>query len=95
MSENEIKSVGTGDGSALHPLNKFWRDKSGWHHTGAETVSEACSEGKLAVDAWNAAIDTAASCIVIDGNPAIALEKINRLRYQPNTRSSATPEKNV
>lgn len=40
--KGQTEPVGSTDGSTLHPLNKFWRDKSGWCHAGAKTVSEAC-----------------------------------------------------
>ena len=35
---------------------------------------------EMAQDAWNVAIDSAAECIVPDGNPMMALDKIKRLK---------------
>ena len=35
---------------------------------------------ELAQDAWNAALGDAEKCIVPDGNPMVALDKIKRLK---------------
>lgn len=39
-----------------------------------------------AIDAWNAAIDRALKCVVPDGNPEIARQKVEKLRYVPDQR---------
>ena len=62
---------------AKHPLLVWWGNSSGW----SDGNTPGLSEGKLAVDAWNAAIEAAADCIVEDGSPRAALDRIRRLYY--------------
>lgn len=50
-----------------HPFVKWWIEKSGWHDFGKEWPdSLACSEGVLAIDAWNAALGEVDDAIVYD-----------------------------
>ncbi len=60
-----------------HPFREWWDHSSGW----SDGNAPALSEGKLAVDAWNAAVEAAADCIAEDGSPRTALDRIRRLYY--------------
>ena len=59
----------------MSKFRRWWDNKSGW---GSD--APILSEGKLAKDAWNEALEEAQRCIVSDGNPEIAIEKIKELR---------------
>lgn len=58
----------------MSKFRTWWDNESGW---GSD--APILSEGKLAKDAWNAALKEAQLCIVLGGNPEIALEKIKAL----------------
>jgi len=63
-----------------HPFRIWYDAKS----RGGFPLPEDCPAGRLEIKAWNAAIEHAEKCIVIDGNPAIAFREINELRYPAN-----------
>jgi hypothetical protein len=46
-----------------HPLNKFWREDSGWCGPLNPTPELGLSEGTLCIETWNAAIRAAAHSI--------------------------------
>lgn len=68
-----------------HPLQRFWIEESGWHDKQSPIPELGMSEGKLCIDAWNAAIRAAYECVNVDGNPEPAKEKIARLLYSGPT----------
>lgn len=65
-----------------HPLVEWWQNESRWADNKWELPENALSEGRMAIDAWNAAIQHAMACVVSDGNPMVALEKIAELKYE-------------
>lgn len=65
-----------------HPMIQWWTTESRWADSTSRKPEDGQSEGRLAIDAWNAALDSALRCVVKDGNPEVAREKIQRLKYQ-------------
>ena len=71
-----------------HPIKEFWA-KSGWQ-TDGNNPEDAMSEGKLAIDAWNAAIKVAVAEIVDSAAKSINAEtlaeivtNVSFMRYVP------------
>lgn len=47
-----------------HPFVQWWMNYSRWHQSGEDwKASLCCSEGRLAIEAWNAAIQEASKGI--------------------------------
>ncbi len=66
-----------------HPLNKFWREDSGWCGPLNPTPETGLSEGTLCIETWNAAISAAAHLIDLSAEMDFyaAADLIRKLDY--------------
>ncbi len=66
-----------------HPLNKFWREDSGWRGPLNPTPETGLSEGTLCIETWNAAISAAVDWIRDHADPedTHVAEWVRKLEY--------------